>query len=64
MPPRRGALLGGLVTILLLAPGVVRAQQSAADLFGRPATPEGQACSAGIAISFSAGLSGWRKPLP
>ena len=42
MTPRSGALLGCLVTILLLAPGVARAQQSVADLLGRPATPEGQ----------------------
>ncbi len=45
LTPRRGALLGGLVTILLLAPGVARAQQSVADLLGRPATPKGQAKS-------------------
>lgn len=45
MTPRRGALLGCLVTILLLAPGGARAQQSVADLLGRPATPEGQAKS-------------------
>ncbi|HKX01748.1 MAG TPA: hypothetical protein VJX71_04560, partial [Methylomirabilota bacterium] len=42
---RGGVLLGGLLTILLLAPGAARAQQSVADLLGRPATPEGEAKS-------------------
>jgi putative OmpL-like beta-barrel porin-2 len=45
MTPRRGVRLGCLLTILLLAPGVARAQQSVADLLGRPATPEGLAKS-------------------
>ena len=43
MMNRRGALLACVVTVLLLAPGVARGQQSVADVLGRPATPEGQA---------------------
>ena len=45
MAPRRGARLGGSVAIVLLcglAPAVAAAQQSVADLLGRPATPEGE----------------------
>jgi len=41
MRTRRATLLGCLVTIVLVAPGAARAQQSVADLLGRPATPEG-----------------------
>ena len=42
MPRVRGLLLGGLAAALLLAPAGACAQQSVADLLGRPATPEGQ----------------------
>jgi len=45
---RAGTLLGGLALslwLLLLGPGGAQAQQSVADLLGRPATPEGEAKS-------------------
>ncbi len=46
MTPRRGTRFAGSVAIVLLlwlAPAVAPAQQSVADLLGRPATPEGEA---------------------
>ena len=44
MTPRPGSRLGGSVVLLLLllVPSVAGAQQSVADLLGRPATPEGE----------------------
>ena len=47
MTSRPGSRLGGSVVLLLLllVPSVAGAQQSVADLLGRPATPEGESKS-------------------